>query len=164
LRCTISPNAERFAPDCQKCTEKLHGPSSWRTILFERSEGYSGDEESESLDWLKKRVEKMKLVSEIDDVWTVWINSIRKAKLKIIPSHAAWSNDDTYIQIKRMTESDLSSCIAESRKLDSDHEYEKVLDVVKFPMAIPEYAKRDASNFLFIRPDEYKLFYAMQKT
>jgi hypothetical protein len=108
---------------------------------------------------------------EKDDNWTKWIQSIQNSKVYFVQGdNEKWLNDDECIQIKRMTFDD-DKCIQFKRMTVDDedtvsvfeHRYEQTLDVVKLPMPIPECLEKRVSQFLFLRPDDYVLFYCIQK-
>ena len=54
-----------------------------------------------------------------------------------------------------MTAEDLEARVG---LLESEHEYEETLDIIKLPLLIPTQMKFIACQFLFIHPDEYALF------
>ena len=98
----------------------------------------------------------------IDEKWTQWKQSLQIATVFRLQPNENWLEHDELcpkIQIKRMNASNLND---EHDNIPvSDHPYDDMLDVVKLPMAIPEYDVEYAPEFLFIRPDDYDLFFCM---
>ena len=64
-----------------------------------------------------------------------------------------WEDNDAIIQVRCMREEDLK---AEVGLMESEHEYEDALDIIKLPLLIT--MEMFAPQLLFICPDEYALF------
>lgn len=92
---------------------------------------------------------------KIDDKFTMWVEKIRNAKLCIVDCSEQWQEDNTLIQVKRMSANDL---IALDDRPSAMHEFEETLDVFKLPLPIPTKELKHKSEFIFVRPDEYELF------
>jgi len=87
--------------------------------------------------------------------FTAWIKAIREATIVELLPEVDWTDNETIIQVRRMTAQDLESHVDLP---ESKHEYEDTLHVIKLPLPIPGVNLSDASQFLFVRPDEYALF------
>jgi len=86
---------------------------------------------------------------------TAWIRAIQNARILQLRPKDPWTEDESLIQVRRMEEQDLESQVDQP---ESEHEYEKTLDVIKLPIPIPTENHSHAPQFLYIRPDEYALF------
>jgi hypothetical protein len=110
----------------------------------------------ELVDRLKKKYE-----AEVHRGFTAWIQSVRTAPIVNRDNEQGWQDGDGLIQIKRMKKEDLQH--KEVPVPESEHPYDECLDVIKLPMEIPTEKRNPAPQFLFIRPDEYALFYCFGK-
>ena len=110
----------------------------------------------ELVDRLKKKYE-----AEVHPGFTAWIQSVRTAPIVNRDNEQGWQDGDGLIQIKRMKKEDLQH--KEVPVPESEHPYDECLDVIKLPMEIPTEKRNPAPQFLFIRPDEYALFYCFGK-
>jgi len=100
-----------------------------------------------------KKVHRWSADYEVDVDFTAWIRAIQKATIRELGPEVDWIDDETLIQVRRMTAEDLESQVDLQ---ETEHEYEDTLDVIKLPLPIP--TDVFAPQFLFIRPDEYALF------
>jgi len=96
----------------------------------------------------------------VDVDFTAWIRAIRNATVLELRPEVDWIDDETLIQVRRMTAEDLES---QADLPESKHEYEDTLHVIKLPLPIPEAKLSEGPQFLFIRPDEYALFKCFTK-
>jgi len=107
----------------------------------------------ETYDGVRQKIRELPVYWVVDVAFSSWIRAIQNARIVLRGSKDPWEDNDAIIQVRRMTAEDLE---AEVGLLESEHEYEDVLDVIKLPLPIP--TDIFAPQFLFIRPDEYALF------
>jgi len=129
--------------------------SSWRKFEYRNLAKLSLNDDS--YDKICKQARR--LSSDNEDVvakdFTAWIKAIQKASIVELGREDPWTDNEDLIQVRRMRAEDLESQVDLP---ESKHEYEDTLDVIKLPLPIPEEELSDASQFLFVRPDEYALF------
>jgi len=100
-----------------------------------------------------KKVRELPVYWVVDDAFSSWIRAIQNATIRELSPEVDWIDDETIIQVRRMTAEDLET---KGVLPESEHEYEDTLHVIKLPLPIP--TDVFAPQFLFIRPDEYGLF------
>jgi hypothetical protein len=121
--------------------------------------------EMESDEMYKDLYEEMKdLKPKVDRDFTAWIKLIKVAELKFLNSNDEWADDDTLIQIKQLSQTDITASenADENEDENTDEHYNtKWLDVIKLPMAVPTGDRFKTDQILFVRPDEYEIFLSL---
>jgi len=126
---------------------------AWRKFKYRNLAKLSLNEDSHEQICKQVREKADSVHTDVD--FTAWIRAIQKATLLELGPEVDWIDDETLIQVRRMTAQDLKSQVDLP---ESKHEYEDTLDVIKLPLAIPTDKHSPARQFLFVRPDEYALF------
>jgi len=131
---------------------------------YEKNDKKSEEFQSEFHEKILKQVDELPVFSMVANDFTAWIEAIQKASIVELGREDPWTDDETLIQVRRMTAEDLESQVESP---ETEHEYEDTLDVIKLPLPIPFEANQypPAPQFLFVRPDEYALFkcFGLQK-
>ena len=131
--------------------EPIHTGIAWRKFKYRNLAKLSLHDES--YEKICKHVREKAVHTDVD--FTAWIRAIQKATILELRPEDPWINDEALIQMRKMRAQDLESQVDLP---ESEHEYEDTLDVIKLPLPIPGEDHYAASQFLFIRPDEYALF------
>jgi hypothetical protein len=99
--------------------------------------------EMESDEMYKGLYEEMKdFKPKVDGDFNAWIKLIKVAKLVYVNPNDEWADDDTLIQIKQLSQTDITVSAYENASENEDentdeHYNMKWLDVIKLPMAVP---------------------------
>jgi hypothetical protein len=98
-----------------------------------------------------------KLNAMVDTDFSSWIEAIQKATIRQLQSSDEWEEDESILQVKKMTADDLEK---ESRIPipQVEHDFDERLYVIKLPMPIPTETYSPVPQFLFLRADELVLF------
>lgn len=112
---------------------------------------------------IKSILEFHSLKTTIHKEFTEWLYLIKCARIVELAPTDTWTEDESTIQVMRLGKNNLppnDTINEDDYDLFIDpkpHPYESYLHVIKLPMGIPEAVADPIPQFLFVRPDEYKL-------
>jgi hypothetical protein len=97
---------------------------------------------------------------KIDVPLTEWISSIRNSSIRFLDKDDPFQDIVDVIQVKQMNQNDHLPKNEDPLDISSiPHEFDAKLDVIKLPKSNPIESSTSLSEYLFIRPDDYLLFF-----